>query len=92
MSYVCDRVEVSQKSASGVVKDKRGEFYGLVVTASSSALVTIYDNVAASGTILYTKTLSAGEVVHFGGVGMAAGNGIYFQLVSGTGTVNVLYR
>ncbi len=93
MSYVCDGVEVSQKTASGVVKSRRGEFYGLVVIASSSGNITIYDNdAAASGTKLYEKAVTAGDVVHFGGSGMLASKGIYFSLVSGTATVNVLYK
>lgn len=83
----------SQKTASGVVKDKRGEFYGLSVVASAAGNITIYDNAsAASGNKLFSKAVNAGDIYHFGGVGMLATAGLYFSLDSGTATVNVLYK
>lgn len=93
MSAILDRVEVSQRTSSGVVKARKGEFYGIVVIASASGLITIYDNASAgSGTKLYEKTMAAGDVVTFGGLGIAASNGLYMTLVSGTITANILYR
>ena len=52
--------------------------------------MTVYDNAsAASGVVLYTKTgAAAGDVVHYGGNGIAANNGL---TVITTGTVVVLY-
>lgn len=74
------------------VKTGPAKFYGLVVTASSSGTVTIYDNTSATGTVLYTKaSLAAGDVVHFGGVGMAANTGLHV-VCGGTATVNIMYQ
>lgn len=87
-------VSYIQLSADGVVKNMPGELYGVVVTASTSGIVRIFDSAsAASGTELYNSVtaLTAGQVVTFGGVGIRAKNGLYFDLVSGTATVNVLY-
>lgn len=73
------------------VKQGPAGFFGFTVTASTSASITVYDNTAASGTPLYSKTgLALGETVHFGGLGFAAKNGLHV-VVGGTGTVNVLY-
>ncbi len=79
------------QAAAATLKTGPGKFYGLTVTASSSGTVTIYDNTAASGTVLFTKSsLTVGDVIHFGGLGIAAGNGIHV-VCGGTATVNVLY-
>jgi hypothetical protein len=68
------------------------ELYGLVVVASSAGTITIYDNTSAAGTVLFTKTaLTVGEVIHFGGNGIRALNGLHV-VCGGTATVNVLYR
>lgn len=78
-------------AAPATVKQGPAGFFGFTVTASTSASITVYDNTAASGTPLYSKTgLALGEVVHFGGLGFAAKNGLHV-VVGGTGTVNVLY-
>lgn len=87
-------VSYTQLSADGVVKAAPGELYGLVVTASSTGIVRIFDNAsAASGTEIYNSVsaLTAGAVITFGGSGIRAKNGLYFDLVSGTATVNILY-
>lgn len=62
--------------------------YGIISTVTGGA-VTIYDNTSAAGTILYTKTLTVGDVIHFGGLGIRAKNGLF--LVVAAGTVNVIY-
>lgn len=78
-------------AAASTVKTGPAGLYGIIVTASTSGTVTIYDNTVASGTELFTKTtLTVGEVIHFGGNGIAAKNGLHV-VVGGTGTVNVLY-
>lgn len=83
-------VSVTQAVAATVKTGPAGLF-GLIVTASTSGTVTVYDNTAASGTVLFTKTtLAVGEVIHFGGLGIAAKNGLHV-VVGGTGTVNILY-
>ncbi len=71
-----------------VIKATPAGFFGLSVTGAGN--VTVYDNATAgSGVVLYTKTgAAAGDVVHFGGNGIAANNGL---TVVTTGTVVVLY-
>ena len=79
------------QAAAATVKTGPAGLFGIVVTASTSGTVTVYDNTAASGTVLFTKTaLAVGDVIQFGGNGIAAKNGLHV-VVGGTGTVNVLY-
>lgn len=79
------------EAAAATVKTGPAGLYGIVVTASTSGTVTVYDNTAASGAVLFTKaSLTAGDVIHFGGLGIAAKNGIHV-VCGGTATVNVLY-
>ncbi len=87
-------VSYTQLSANGVVKAAPGELYGFVVTASTLGIIRVFDNAsAASGTEIYNSVaaLTAGQVVTFNGLGIRAKNGLYFNLVSGTATVNILY-
>jgi hypothetical protein len=73
------------------VKTGPAGFFGLTVTASTSGTVTVYDNTSAAGTILFTKTsLAVGDVISFGGVGIAANKGLHV-VCGGTATVNVIY-
>lgn len=91
---VLQPIAYRQLSADGVVKGSPGSLYGVVVTASTTGIIRIFDNAsAASGTELYNSVtaLAAGAVVTFGGLGIQASNGLYMDLVSGTGTFNVLY-
>ena len=79
------------QAAAATVKSGPAALYGIVVTASTSGTVTVYDNTAASGTVLFTKSsLTVGDVIHFGGLAIAAKNGLHV-VVGGTGTVNVMY-
>ena len=79
------------QAAGTTIKSGPAAFYGLTVTTSTAGTVTIYDNTAASGTVLFTKSsLVVGEVVNFGGVAIAAKNGLHV-VCGGTATVNVLY-
>lgn len=79
------------QAAAATVKTGPAGLFGIIVTASTSGTITIYDNTVASGTVLFTKTtLAVGEVIHFGGLGIAAKNGLHV-VVGGTGTVNILY-
>lgn len=78
------------QAAAVQVKTGVGEFYGFVVLSSTAGTITVYDNTAASGKVLFTKTaLAAGEVVTFGGCGMLFGIGLHV-VVGGTASVNVL--
>lgn len=79
------------QAAAATIKTGPAGLFGIVVTASTAGTVTVYDNTAASGTVLFTKAaLAVGETIHFGGLGIAAKNGLHV-VVGGTGTVNVLY-
>lgn len=79
------------QAAAVQVKTGPARLYGLTVTASTAGTVTIYDNTAASGTVVFTKaSLAVGDVIHFGGLGITVGNGLH-AVCGGTATVNVLY-
>lgn len=79
------------QAAPATIKSGPAGFFGLVVTASSSGTVTIYDNTAASGAVIFTKSaLAVGEAIHLGGMGIAAKNGLHV-VCGGTATVNVLF-
>lgn len=90
---VASRVGYRQvtQAAAATIKTGPGTLFGLVVVASTAGTVTVYDNTSAAGTVLYTKTaLAVGETINFGGIGMAASNGLHV-VCGGTATVNVLY-
>lgn len=81
---------VSQATTTGVQVGTAGPrgFFGITSTVTGG-LVTVYDGTSTSGTIVFSKTLSLGETVHFGGNGIACKNGIF--LVVAAGTVVLLY-
>lgn len=82
---------VVTQAAAAQVKTGPAGLFGIVVTASTSGTVTVYDNTSAAGTVLFTKSsLAVGDVIHFGGNGIAAKSGLHV-VVGGTGTVNILY-
>lgn len=67
-------------------------FFGFVVAGGATVSVTVYDNTAASGAVLYSKTThAAGDVVHFGGVGLAANQGLFVVVSGASGLVNVMH-
>lgn len=74
-------------TAGALIKRGPAGLFSITSTVTGGA-VTIYDNTSAAGTILYTKTLAVGDVVHWGSHGLAAKNGLYIVV---TGTVNVAY-
>jgi hypothetical protein len=60
------------------------------ITCIVGGACVVYDNAtAASGVVLYSKTLVAGDVVHWGGTGIATNNGL--TVIVTTGTVNVTF-
>lgn len=81
---------LNQAATAGVQVGSAGPrtLYAIISTVTGGA-VTVYDNTAASGVILFTKTLVVGDVIHFGGLGIRSKNGLF--LVVGAGTVNVVY-
>lgn len=74
-------------TAGAQIKTGPAGLYGIISTVTGGA-VTVYDGTSTGGTILYTKTLAVGDIIHFGGMGIAAKNGLFIVV---TGTVNVLY-
>lgn len=79
------------QAAAATVKSGPAKLFGVVVTASTAGTVTIYDNTAASGTVLFTKSsLAVGDVIHFGGTAIAAKLGLHV-VCGGTATVVVLH-
>lgn len=79
------------QAAASQVKTGPTKFFGLTVTVSTGGTVTIYDNTAASGTVLFTKSsLAVGDEIDFGGIAIAAKNGLHV-VCGGTATVNILY-
>ena len=89
MGMMATRLGYFNSGATAGVQIKVGAtgFYGVVSTITGGA-VTVYDGTSTSGKILFTKTLAVGEVIHFGGLGYAANQGLF--LVT-SGTVNVMY-
>lgn len=79
-------------TADTIVKTGPTKWYGLICAASTSLVISVYDGTSASGTLLYNKAMAAGDVVHFGGPGAALNTGLFVDVVSGTGAVNVLYQ
>lgn len=76
-------------SADALVKTGEGQFYRALVTASSSGVIRFYDNTAASGTVLIDQmTVYPGDIID---MPMQFTTGLYFDLVSGTATVTILY-
>lgn len=79
------------QAAAATLKSAPAFLLGYVVVSSAAGTVTVYDNVAASGDVLLTKTgLAAGDVVTFGGLGIQARTGLHV-VVGGTATVNMLF-
>lgn len=62
-------------AVNALAKTGPAKFYGLI--ANGAATVTIYDNTSAAGQIMYSKTLASGDVIHFGGIGIALNTGLY---------------
>jgi hypothetical protein len=88
-----DAVESRAIAADGLVKNGPGALYGFIVVASSTGNIAFYDALSATGTALIPpRAVAAGDVVTFGGLGVAFNTGLYFDLVSGTATVRPLFR
>lgn len=80
------------QAAASTVKSGPAKLFGIIVTASTTGTVTIYDNTAASGTVLFTKTgLAVGDVIQFGGLGIAAKSGLHVVCGGTAATCNILY-
>ena len=87
---VSDKVGYAQVvNVPAQVKAGPAGFFG-IVAVTAVTLCSVYDSLTGSGVLLWEGPLVAGQVVDFGGLGIAAKNGIYV-LVGGSGTVNILY-
>lgn len=76
-------------SADTKVKDGQGFLGPILVTASSSGVIRLYDNTAASGTVIIDQlAVSAGDTID---LPVEFKTGLFFDLVSGTATVTILY-
>lgn len=77
-------------SAATVAANGSGYLERIICTASSSLVIKVYDNTAASGTVVLDSiTLTAGSIYE---VGVRLTTGLYVDFVSGTGTITVVYR
>ena len=85
MSMVAPKLSYQSVNTGTLIKSGPAGLYYIISTVTGGA-ITVYDNTAASGTILYTKTLAVGDVVHFGGLGIAAKVGLYVS-ISGTAVI-----
>lgn len=70
-----------------VIKETPAGLYGVVCVVNGT--VTLYDNTAGSGTVLFTKAMTAGETIIFGDPIWATNKGL--TAVVATGTANILY-
>lgn len=79
---------LSQATTAGVQVGTAGprSLYAITSTVTGGA-VTVYDGTSTSGTILFTKTLAVGDVIHFGGVGIRAKNGLFLVVAAGTAVI-----
>ncbi len=78
------------QAAAATLKTGPARFYGFTCTASTGGSITVYDNTAASGTVLFTKaSLAVGDIVSLP-FGVAAGNGLHV-VAGGTCTLNVFF-
>lgn len=77
-------------SADGLVLTGRGYFGGVFVASSTSGVIRIYDDTSAAGTLILPSTaVSDGDEIW---LPCEADVGIYFDLVSGSAEVVILYR
>lgn len=79
-------------TATGVVSQQKGSFWGYVVVVSPSAAVTLYDNAsAASGTVVGVVPASAAVgTVYALPTSVPLSSGLYASF-AGTGTILFLY-
>lgn len=83
--------QYNNATTSELLKTGAGVAYGYIVTtAMSAAATTVYDNTAASGTVLFVIPASTAVGVYQFPVGVQFNTGLYASF-AGTGTVNFLY-
>lgn len=76
-------------SADTLIKTGGGKFFRVLVTASASGVIRFYDNTAASGTVLIDQiNVFQGDLID---MPIEFTTGLFFDLVSGTATVTILF-
>lgn len=84
-----DYYRATSTAADALVKTGKGFLGGLIVTSSASGVIRLYDNTAASGTVILD------QIAVFNGdsfdIPVEFQTGLYFDLVSGTATVTILF-
>lgn len=85
---------ISAAATAVVIKGLPGTLFAIVSNGTQTTVLTCYDNAtAASGTVLYSGTPTAGQLIQFGPAGNAVTNGITCEIATSiVGTINVLYR
>lgn len=84
---------VVESGTAKQVKIGPSALFGATMTEGTGGTVTVYDdNAGGTSVVLVAKgTMSIGDTIHFGGIGLAASKGLYV-VVSGVGVkMNVLY-
>jgi hypothetical protein len=82
-------------AASALIKTGRGTLVRLIVGATSTATtVQVYDNTAASGTVIHQALYQAAvaQEVWSIEVGCRFETGLYIKLTGGTGLVTAIYQ
>lgn len=84
------RLSYFNSGATAGVQIKTGPsgLFSITCTLVGGA-VTVYDGTSTGGTILFTKTLAVGDVIHWGSHGLAAKAGLFLAVTAAT--VNVAY-
>lgn len=81
-----------QLSATATVKDGAARLVSLTVCSTSSGTIKIYDNTAASGSVLLeTLTPAAGAHFYWGEDGLATNTGIHV-VIANTLVVTIGYK
>lgn len=76
-------------SADTAIKTGPGRLWKVVVASSSAGVIRLYDNTAASGTVILDQsTVVAGDEIE---LLCEFQTGLYFDLVSGSANVTILY-
>lgn len=76
-------------SASTLIKTGEGDLFMLKVSSSTSLTVRLYDNTAASGTVILASMLVDAKEEHF--IPARFSTGLYVEFVSGSGALTVFY-
>lgn len=81
------------QTATGVAVSGACILAGIECTASSSGVITVYDNTAGSGKQLRTSLALTANAFHAiaNGGGLLCTTGVYITLVSGTATFSPVY-